>query len=227
MQKFIPNNLSFWLIGFFLLFFIELIIFNNGDAFLLLIGAGLVYVSYTKTNPFFKWLGIFFIAIALFTLWTLRLFIVFSLLYLFYHYFKKENEPKVIDLLLFDSLPTTKNQLFGTIAPPIEAYKWQDVQIQRLAGDITIDTTQTILPAGTSVISIRQGIGKVQIHIPYEIPFRIHYTTVFGNISCLDSGPQRLLNETVTFSDGQPEDAKRKLIIHVTAWFGDLEVTRK
>lgn len=109
----------------------------------------------------------------------------------------------------------------------MEAFKWQDVQIQRLAGDITIDTTQTILPTGTSIITIRQGIGKVQIYIPYEIPFRLHYTTLFGEIKCLHVGPQRLLNESVSFSDGNPEDAKRTLVIHVATWLGDLEVLRK
>lgn len=227
LQKFHTNKISFWVICFFLLLFIELTIFNNGGAFSLLIGAGLLYLSYSKSNPFFKWFGIFFIAIALFTMWSLRLFIVFLLLYLLYNYLQKEHEPKVIGQPLFDHLPTTKNELFGTMAPPIEAYKWQDVQIQRLAGDITIDTTQTILPAGTSFISIRQGIGKVQIQIPYEIPFCVHYTTLFGDIKCLDFGPQRLLNERVTFADGEPEDAKRKLIIHVATWLGDLEVTRK
>lgn len=227
MQNFHTNKRSFWFICFFLLLFIELTIFNNGGAFLLLIGAGLLYVSYSKTNPFYKWLGIFFIIIAFFTMWSLRLFIVFLLLYMLNNYLKKEHEPKVIDQPLFDHLPTTKNELFGTIAPPIEAYKWQDVQIQRLAGDITIDTTQTILPTSTSVISIRQGIGKVQIYVPYEIPFHVHYTTLFGNIRCLEFGPKRLLNESVTFSDGEPGDAKRKLIIHVATWLGDLEVTRR
>ena len=227
MQNFNTTKRSFWVICFFLLLLIELTIFNNSGALLLIIGAGLLYVSYAKTNLFFKWLGIFFITIALFTMWSLRLFIVFLLLYMLYNYLKKEHEPKVIGQPLFDHLLTTKNELFGTIAPPIEAYKWQDVQIQRLVGDITIDTTQTILPAGTSVILIRQGIGKVQIQIPYEIPFRVHYTTLFGDIKCLDFGPKRLLNESVTFSDGQPEDAKRKLIIHVATWLGDLEVTRK
>lgn len=227
LPHFDTNKLSFWVICFFLLLFIELTIFNNGGAFSLLIGAGLLYLSYSKNSPFFKWLGIFFIAIALFTMWSLRLFIVFLLLYMLYNYLQKEHEPKIISPMLFEKLPATKNEIFGTTPAPIEAYRWQDVQIQRLAGDITIDTTQTILPAGTSLISIRQGIGKVHIHIPYEIPFRVQYTTLFGDIKCLDFGPQRLLNESVTFADGEPEDAKRKLIIHVATWLGDLEVTRK
>ncbi len=143
-----------------------------------------------------------------------------------YQYLQRENEPKIVTLE-FDKLPTTENKLFGTIPAPEDAYKWQDVQIQRLAGDITIDTTQTVLPAGSSLVTIRQGIGKVQIYVPYEIPFRLHYTTLFGNFTCLQGHPQRLLNESIVFSDGNPEDAKRTLVIHVATWLGDLEVLRK
>ncbi|MGG2107957.1 cell wall-active antibiotics response protein LiaF [Lysinibacillus pakistanensis] len=227
LQNFTTNKLTFWVLCFFLLVFVELTIFNNGGAFSLLIGAGLLYLSFSKKIRFFKWTGIFFIAIALFTMWSLRLFIVIILLYMLYQYLQRENEAKVVGSELFDKLPTTKNEIFGTLPAPIDAYKWQDVQIQRLAGDITIDTTQTILPAGTSLITIRQGIGKVQIYIPYEVPFRLHYTTLFGDITCLNIGPQRLLNESVCFSDGNPEDAKRTLVIHVATWLGDLEVLRK
>jgi len=154
MQNFTTNKLTFWVLCFFLLVFVELTIFNNGGAFCLLIGAVLLYLSFSKKVRFFKWTGIFFIAIALFTMWSLRLFIVIMLLYMLYQYLQRENEPKVVGAELFEKLPAIKNDLIGTMPAPIEAYKWQDVQIQRLAGDITIDTTQTILPAGTSLMLI-------------------------------------------------------------------------
>jgi len=144
LQNFTTNKLTFWVLSFFLLVFVELTIFNNGGAFSLLIGAGLLYLSFSKKIRFFKWTGIFFIAIALFTMWSLRLFIVIILLYMLYQYLQRENEAKVVGSELFDKLPATKNEIFGTLPAPIDAYKWQDVQIQRLAGDITIDTTQTI-----------------------------------------------------------------------------------
>jgi len=226
LQNFTTNKLTFWVVCFFLLVFVELTIFNNGGAFCLLIGAVLLYLSFSKNKRFLKWSGIFFIAISLFTMWSLRLFIVMLLLYMLYQYLQRENEPKIVTVE-FDKLFATKNELFGTIPAPEDAYKWQDVQIQRLAGDITIDTTQTILPAGPSLITIRQGIGKVQIYVPYEIPFRLHYTTLFGEFTCLQGSPQRLLNESIVVSDGNPEDAKRTLIIHVATWLGDLEVLRK
>jgi len=226
LQNFTTNKLTFWVLCFFLLVFVELTIFNNGGAFCLIIGAILLYLSFSKNIRFLKWTGIFFIAISLFTMWSLRLFIVILLLYMLYQYLQRENEPKIVTLE-FEKLPASKNELFGTIPAPVDAYKWQDVQIQRLAGDITIDTTQTILPAGQSLVTIRQGIGKVQIYVPYEIPFRLHYTTLFGDFTCLQGSPQRLMNESIVFSDGNPEDAKRTLVIHVATWLGDLEVLRK
>ena len=85
----------------------ELTIFNNGGAFCLLIGAVLLYLSFPKVR-FFKWTGIFFIAIALFTMWSLRLFIVIMLLYMLYQYLQRENEPKVVGAELFEKLPAIK-----------------------------------------------------------------------------------------------------------------------
>ncbi|GLC87239.1 cell wall-active antibiotics response protein LiaF [Lysinibacillus piscis] len=227
MKNFTTNKLTFWVLCFFLLVFVELTVFNNGGAFSLLMGAILLYMSFSKKNRFFKWTGIFFIVIALFTMWSLRLFIVIMLLYMLYQYLQRENDDKIVGAGLFEKLPTVKGELFGTLPAPIESYKWKDVQIQRLAGDITVDLTQTILPTGTSLITIRQGIGKVQIDIPYEIPFRLQYTTLFGEFTCLHNSTQRLLNESISFADGNPEDAKRILVIHVATWLGDLEVLRK
>lgn len=160
-------------------------------------------------------------------MWSLRLFIFLLLIQLVYNHLKKEQEPKVLDDHFFSTIPTSKNELFGTTPSPLETFKWQDAQIQRLVGDITIDTTQTILPTGTSFISIRQGIGKVQIIIPYEVPFKVQFTTLFGEVHVLQFEPQRLVNEHIQFEDGKAEDAKRKLVIHVASWFGDLEVKRK
>ncbi|CAM5214617.1 hypothetical protein LSPH26S_04302 [Lysinibacillus sphaericus] len=174
MQNFTTNKLTFWVLCFFLLVFVELTIFNNGGAFCLLIGAVLLYLSFSKNKRFLKWTGIFFIAIALFTMWSLRLFIVILLLYMLYQYLQRENEPKIVTLE-FDKLPATKNELFGTIPAPEDAYKWQDVQIQRLAGDITIDTTQTVLPAGQ--VSLRFDKALVKYRFMSLMKFLFAYTT--------------------------------------------------
>lgn len=80
---------------------------------------------------------------------------------------------------------------------------------------------------GTSVITIRQSIGKVTIVVPYNIPFRLQYSTILGEAKLLQNPPKRLMNEHLLFEDGESDGAKRKLVIHVATWLGDVEVVRQ
>lgn len=225
MNRLSTDLLTFITITVLLIVFVELTIFNNGGAFLLIIGALLLYYSFSKNKKMFFWIGCLFIFFAILSVWSLRLLIVGILIYLLYKHITKEQKTVTIDSQL-EPTALKKNNLFGSISTPLEQYKWEDIHIQKLIGDITIDATETILPTGTSVISIRQSIGKVTIVLPYEIPFRIQYSTILGEAKFLGKS-KRLINEKLVFEDGQPEDAKRKLIIHVATWLGDVEVIRK
>lgn len=227
MNRFSTNQLTYLVIIILLIVFVELTIFNNGGAFLLIIGILLLYYSFSKNKRSYFWAGSFFIVLAILTVWSLRLLIVGVLVYFLYKRGTKEQDVIQIDEHSFEVGTIQKNKLFGSTPPPLDHYKWQDVQIQRLAGNITIDTTETILPIGTSVISIRQSVGKVKIIVPYEIPFRLQYTTFLGEVKLLQESSKRLINEQFIFEDGSPEDAKRILVIHVATWLGDLEVIRK
>lgn len=227
MKRFSTDQLTTVVIILLLIIFVELTIFNNGGAFLLIIGALLLYYSFSKRNRSYFWLGAFFLFLAILNVWSLRLFIVGILIYLLYRHSKKEPDVEIVTTESLNSGMIEKSDLVGSTPAPLENYKWQDVQIQRLIGDITIDTTETILPAGTSVITIRQSIGKVKVIVPYEVPFRLQYTTILGEAKLLHSEPKRLVNERLVFEDGNPVDAKRILVIHVATWLGDVEVIRK
>lgn len=227
MNRFSTDQLTSISIAVLLIVFVELTIFNNGGAFLLIIGALLLYYSFSKNKKMFFWAGCFFIFIAILSIWSLRLLIVGIIIYILYKHVKKEQKIVKLDSQQLEVTSLQKNELFGNTSSPIENYKWEDIQIQKFIGDITIDTTETILPTGTSVISIRQSIGKVTIILPYEIPFRLHYSTILGEAKIVGNASKRLINERLIFEDGNPENAKRKLFIHVATWLGDVEVIRK
>jgi len=101
------------------------------------------------------------------------------------------------------------------------------VHIQNAAGDIIIDTTSTILPKDTSLINVRQGFGKTTVYVPYEIPVRIHFNTLFGEVHAFDNQYNRLFNESIMLQDGAKIDTPQQLIITVSTFLGDLEVVRK
>ncbi len=173
MNKFTTDQLTTALIVLLLIVFVELTIFNNGGAFLLIIMGFLFYYSFKKRNKNLFWAGCVFAIFAVLSVFTLRLFVIAVLIYMLYKKYKTPQDDIVLNGEAFEKGMIHKNDLIGTTSAPLEAYKWQDVQIQRFLGDITIDTTQTILPVGTSVITIRQSIGKVSIIFP--MTFRIDY----------------------------------------------------
>lgn len=227
MNKYTTDQLTTALIILFLIVFTELTVFNNGGAFLLIITGFLFYFSFKKRKRALFWIGCFFAFLAVMAVLTLRLFVIAILIYMLYKQYKKPQDDIIVSGDAFDKGSIHKNDFIGITSPPLEAYKWQDVQIQRFLGDITIDTTQTILPNGTSVISIRQAIGKVTVVVPYDIPFRLQYTTILGEVKLPQKPSKRLMNEHIVVEDGEPVEAKRKLVIHVATWLGDVEVVRQ
>lgn len=229
-----PNKqASFFLICFVFLIFIEATIFGNGNIILVLLGIGMMYFSLRKQSKYMFWLGFIFLILAIFSMWSLRLFLVAILVYSLYKLWKNEPISQVIKPFgkVYEETPNSiiQNKLFSSQSTPFQAYEWQDVHVQSFYGDYVIDVTETVLPKGTSLISIRQSLGKVTIHVPYEIPVRIHYTTVIGEARILSRGVQRLWNQTVLVKDGYLDEVSHpaELLITVSTWIGDVEVIRK
>ena len=53
-----------------------------------------------------------------------------------------------------------KNTLFSVQSSPFSSYEWEDIHIQGVFGDIHVDVTDTVLPKGTSFISVDKVLGK-------------------------------------------------------------------
>ncbi|MCH7321135.1 cell wall-active antibiotics response protein LiaF [Solibacillus sp. MA9] len=223
MPKITTDHLAIIVICFALVVLIELTLFNNGTVFLLIIGAALLYFSFKKKKQYLLWAGLFFLFLAVINIWTLRLLIIGTLIFLLYQYLTKKEQ--VLEIKKHITSIAQQNQLIGTTNAPTESYQWQDVHIQRFIGDITIDATETILPPGKSLIVIQQSLGKIRIVVPYEVTVQLNYSTLYGQATCFSYAPKQCVNEQLKFDDG-PQDAKRILVIYVTTWIGDVEVQR-
>ncbi|WP_019413230.1 cell wall-active antibiotics response protein LiaF [Paenisporosarcina sp. TG20] len=234
MQRIPSDRITFWLLAALLLVFVEVMFFHNGSVLFFLFGIGLIYVSVRRKSRFFFWSGIVFLGISLISMWSLRLLIVVTIVYILFRLWKGDETQQVIEPFLPDEIETPntiiQNKLFSTQSTPFQAYEWQDIHVQGFYGNINIDATQTVLPKGTSLISVRQGIGKIQIAVPYEIPVRIHYTTFFGDAKLFSPSKKRLWNQSIVLQNGYTEahgSASSELIIAVSTWLGDVEVIRK
>lgn len=233
MRLFDTNKVAFWALTFILLVFVESFFFGNGSFIHVLLGAGLIYFGVRRRT---KWLfisGFIFILIALFNLWSLRLLIFGAIASILVKLWKGVPTEEIMRPIREFTKETPngiwKNKLFSIQTTPFSSYEWEDVHIQGIFGDIDIDVTDTVLPKGTSLISIRQSIGKIKIELPYEIPVRIHYTTLFGEARLFGVHRKRLINEFLHLKDGYPDHSEHgpELIITIATWAGDVEVVRK
>ncbi|KZE36911.1 hypothetical protein AV656_14125 [Bhargavaea cecembensis] len=227
------DQIRFILIAFVLLVFVEAAFFQDGSFIFVIIGGALAYFGFRHRNKWLLWTGVFFLGIAVLSLWSLRLLVFGVLVYIFLSLWKGVPAEEITRPLREARSETPngilKNRLFSVQSTPFSSYEWEDVHVQGLFGDIHVDVTETVLPKGTSLISIRQGIGKVRVDVPYEIPVRVHYTTLLGDSRLFGRHQNRLFNEQLHMKDGYGTEERpaSELIITVATWFGDVEVSRK
>ncbi|HSI66994.1 MAG TPA: cell wall-active antibiotics response protein LiaF [Planococcus sp. (in: firmicutes)] len=232
MNHFSTNRQAFFALSALFLIFVEAAFFGNGSVFLVLLGIGLIYYG-NKNSPKYRksyfWTGFILIGISVLSMWSLRLLILTVAIYLLVRLWKGEQWQQEVPLNGQVDKGLIQNKFFSAQATPIESYEWKDIHVQGFVGDMLIDTTQTVLPKKTSLISIRQGFGRVRVIVPYEVPVRVYFSTVFGDARFFNGDKQRIWNGSVHTQDGyeQVEDNKMELIVTITTWMGDVEVIRR
>lgn len=212
------------------LIFIEVAFFQNGSVFLVLLGIGILYYAMNKapeTRKVYVWISIILIGISVLSMWSLRLIIFSIAMYLLVRLWKGEDWQQDLPLDGTVDKGPIHNRFFAAQITPVDAYEWKDIHIQGFVGDLFIDATQTVLPKKTSLVSIRQGFGKVKIVLPYEVPVRIYYNTLLGDARFFTDAKQRIWNGAVHAENGYPTEGKTEMIISITTWMGDVEVIRR
>lgn len=232
MNNLTTNKIPFYALSILFLILVESFFFENGSVFLVLLGLGLVYLAMKnkqQTKTFYFWLGIILISISILSMWSLRLLIFAAAIYLLFRLWKGEEWQQTVPFTGSVDKELIQNKWMSVQSTPVEAYEWKDIHVQGFIGDLLIDATQTVLPKKTSLISIRQGFGKVRIVLPYEVPVRIYYSTLLGDARFFTKEPQRIWYGTIHAEDGFSEDDpnRTEMIISVTTWMGDVEVIRR
>ena len=232
MNHFSTNRQAFFALSALFLIFVEAAFFGNGSVFLVLLGIGLIYYSNKNSDKYRKsyfWTGVVLIGISILSVWSLRLFILAAAIYLLMRLWKGEEWQQNVPLAGQVDKGLIQNRFLSAQATPIESYEWKDIHVQGFVGDLLIDATQTVLPKRTSLISIRQGFGRVRLIVPYEVPVRVYYSTVFGDAKFFNGGKQRVWYGSVQAQDGYEgtESVKTELIVSITTWMGDVEVIRR
>lgn len=227
------------LIGSFFLL-LDIFFFNRGSIFSLIVAAGMIYLGR-------KWLpktrgklmlgaGIVFLALNALNMLVIKfLFLALLGVYIYQYSQRKKHPEKIIpniqpsqgqSVKQVTSKPLFQNKLIGGQKTPDHEYEWNDINIQTGFGDAVIDLSYTVLPKGESVIFIRNVMGKVTVHVPYDIEVSVHHSALFGNARIFDYEERALFNQLITIHTEDFEQAKQKVKIFTSVMIGDIEVKR-
>ncbi|MGM7636856.1 cell wall-active antibiotics response protein LiaF [Bacillus sp. Hm123] len=239
------DMLTVFLLSALLMILIEATFFNIEIVFSLFFGIAMLYFGRRWRKNWFGrllfWFGIFLMFMLIINMSSLRMLVIAAVVYMLYRVIQSKKHPAEITLTS-ESIPSIemesgqsvnhpfmKSRLFSVQSTPEQPYEWKDIHIQGGLGDIHIDVSNTVLPKGTAVISIRQAMGKVKIDVPYETPIRIRYAALAGKACLFQRFPTSVWNDTFYYEDQrqvEQEGAENVVVILVSTLFGDLEVNR-
>jgi lia operon protein LiaF len=232
------------LIGIILLF-LEISFFNGDLLFSLAITIGLTYFGRKKYHRtigvLMFWVGLIGTIVTVLNMMVFKFFLLAILTYLVISFFQSKKNPEVIKPTLVEPeepvnsvekeplLKTSylfENKLFGRQKTPDYIYEWNDVNIQGGIGDTVIDLSNTLLPKGESVISVRSIIGNIRILVPYDIEVSIHHSAIAGRASILGHQDNKVFNHIISYQTAEYAVSGQKLKLITSVITGDIEVKR-
>ncbi|AZV45544.1 cell wall-active antibiotics response protein LiaF [Peribacillus asahii] len=231
-----------FLIGLVLLI-VEISFFGGGLLYSLAFSIGCIFVG----KKFFKRtlgkivfiLGMIMTVATVLNMMVFRFFLMVLLIYWLRMYYKSKKNPQWMkpafnemnegmtkeNLVKVDVL--FQNKWFGHQQTPDTVYEWNPVNIQTGFGDTVIDLSQTLLPKGDAVISIRCLVGNMQILVPYGVEVRVHHSVMAGRATIFNQAyEERIFNQIVSYQTEEFTGAKQKVHITTAVIVGDLEVRR-
>lgn len=225
-----------------LLLFLEVLFFNGGLIITFILSIGSIYLG-RKWKPRFSgkvffWIGWIWFIITVLNMMTFRYFLCVVLLYYMIQFFQTQQRPKKIKPILLEkpdgarSEPLMErkklfdNRFFSSQETPEHAYEWNDVNIQVGIGNTVIDLSETVLPKGESVISIRHLVGNVTILVPYEVEVHINSSIIAGTLAIFHEQEQRIFNENIVYETESYQPSEQKIKLFTSFITGRLEVKR-
>ncbi len=224
-----------------LLLLLEVSFYDGGVLVFLFIAAFCIYIGKKKlprtSGKILMWFGIITLGINIFNTVAFKFLLFAILLFIIVRFADSKKHPKQIKPLFKETFTQTKAPLlmkrsvvqsewFGTKRTPEDVYEWNDINIQGVFGDSVIDMGNTVLPKGTSVVSIRNILGNIEILVPYDVEISVHHSILAGSIEIFEEIEPKAINQSLYYQTPGYETAVQKVKIVTSMWIGDLEVKR-
>lgn len=223
-----------------LLLLLEVVFFNGGLIIAVVLSTGCIYLG-SRWKPGFMgkmlyWIGWIWLIVTVLNMITFRYFFCVVLVSIVVQFFQSQKKPKEIKPATLENVSKPgefhkqgslfKNKLFANQTTPEHVYEWNDINIQVGVGNTIIDLSDTVLPNGEAVISIRSLIGNIQILVPYEVEIQLNHSIIVGSVTIFQEKEHRIVNETVVYKSGEYDQAEQKVKIITAGLTGKLEVKR-
>lgn len=223
-----------------ILFLFEIVFFFGGAIVPALFAAIFTYVGWKNFSQLWGkilfWIALISFIFSVLNLMAVRFFVLAAIVILLINYTKQTKDEKyenpelpaesrfAEDLLRKDTL--FDHTIFDDQRTSEYAYQWRDVNTTGLMGDRIIDLSNTVLPNDTAIISIRHGIGNIEIYVPYEVEVSIHHSAIFGRAEIFNHADEKLFNQSVFYQTKNYDHATTRVKIVTSLLSGDIEVKR-
>lgn len=224
-----------------LLILLEVSFYDGGVLVFLSIAAFCIYIGRKKLpstlGKILLWFGIISLAINIFNTVAFKFLLFAILLFIIVRFADSKKHPKSITPTIKETFTQTneplvmkksalQNEWFGPKRTPEDVYEWNDINIQGVIGDSVIDIGNTVLPKGTSVVSIRNILGNIEILIPYDVEVSVHHSVLAGSIEIFEEVEPKAINQSLYYQTSGYDTAVQRVKIVTSMWIGDLEVKR-
>ncbi len=224
-----------------LLILLEVSFYDGGVLVFLSIAAFCIYIGRKKlprtSGKILLWFGVISLAINIFNTVAFKFLLFGILLFIIVRFADSKKHPKYITPSIKETFTQNheplvmkrsalQNEWFGPKRTPDDVFEWNDINIQGVIGDSVIDVGNTVLPKGTSVVSIRNILGNIEILIPYDVDVSIHHSVLAGSIEIFDEVEPKAINQSLYYQTPGYDTAVQRVKIVTSMWIGDLEVKR-
>ncbi|WP_456272112.1 cell wall-active antibiotics response protein LiaF [Bacillus sp. AK031] len=228
------------LIGVILLLF-EMSFYDGGVVFFLFITFGCIYIGRKRlprtSGKILFWFGVISLSLTILNTMAFRFFLLALLVMIILRFADSKKNPAKVEPQIEQTLndgekpvfikrANLQNVWFGRQQTPEHVYEWNDINIQGGIGDTVIDLGNTVLPKGTSVISVRHILGNIVVMVPYDIEVSIHHNGLAGAVTIFDSVEPKSFNQSIYYQTSDYDGSAQKVKIITSLAVGDLEVKR-
>ncbi|HEY2492980.1 MAG TPA: cell wall-active antibiotics response protein LiaF [Paenibacillus sp.] len=120
-----------------------------------------------------------------------------------------------------------KSTFIGDVHMGRDYFELKPTNVSQFIGDTVIDLTNAQIPYGKTKINISAFIGDIKVYVPddMDLGVKVNSSSFIGDMSVLSESRSGFIS-SIQSSTPHFREAQKKVIINVSAFIGDIKVTK-